>query len=153
MKALRTILLAGFVAGAIDLIYVLPFCAFRGIAPTRVLQFIASGLLGRASFTGGMMTAALGFVLEFVIATGFAAAFYVFSRKFLLLVRHAVVCGILYGAFIYAFMNFVVVPLSAAPAGKPALVARLSDFAVHLVGIGLPIALITRRFAPGSGLK
>ncbi|MGZ4967868.1 MAG: hypothetical protein ACXV8A_03170 [Chthoniobacterales bacterium] len=54
MKALRVILLAGLVAGAIDLIYVLPFCEFaRGIPATRVLQTIASGLLGRASYNGG----------------------------------------------------------------------------------------------------
>nr|MDQ6940779.1 hypothetical protein [Verrucomicrobiota bacterium] len=63
MKAWRVILLAGLVAGGIDLIYVLPFCAVRGIPPTRVLQFIASGLLGRDSFNGGTSTAALGFVL------------------------------------------------------------------------------------------
>ncbi|MDQ6911906.1 MAG: DUF1440 domain-containing protein [Verrucomicrobiota bacterium] len=152
MKALRVILLAGFVAGAIDLIYVLPFCAVRGIAPTRVLQFIASGLLGRDSFNGGSTTAALGFVLEFVISTGMAAVYFLASRKLPILVRHAVICGIAYGAGAYAFMHLVVLPLSAAPKSKPAPIAMATDFMVHLFGIGLPIALITRRFTKRSGL-
>ncbi|MDQ2918767.1 MAG: DUF1440 domain-containing protein, partial [Verrucomicrobiota bacterium] len=119
MKALRVILLAGFVAGAIDLIYVLPFCAFRGIPPTRVLQFIATGLLGPDSFNGGSATATLGFFLEFVISTGFAAVYYAASRQFRILIKHAAISGILYGAAAYFFMHLVVLPLSKAPKSKP----------------------------------
>ena len=48
-----TILLGGAIAGALDLLFATTFAGFNGVAPTRVLQTIASGLLGNAAFAGG----------------------------------------------------------------------------------------------------
>ncbi|MGZ4967869.1 MAG: hypothetical protein ACXWAX_08955 [Chthoniobacterales bacterium] len=81
-----------------------------------------------------------------MISTGMAAVYFLASRKLLLLVRHAVLCGIAYGAACYFFMHLVVLPLSAAPKLKPPPIAMWSDFVAHLFGIGLPIALIMRRY-------
>jgi hypothetical protein len=38
--------------------------------PARILQSIASGLLGQASYPGGTLTVALGVLLHFTIACG-----------------------------------------------------------------------------------
>jgi hypothetical protein len=65
--AVFAILVGGLIAGAIDITYALGFSASRGVAPTRILQSVASGLLGPSSFEGGTATAALGFVLHFVL--------------------------------------------------------------------------------------
>ena len=65
---------------------------------------IASGLLGPASFQGGTTTAALGLVLHFVIAFGFATFYNLASRPFPALVRQPVVCGLLYGAAAFGFL-------------------------------------------------
>jgi hypothetical protein len=67
------VLLGGLVAGTFDITYACTFWYLkRGVLPKRVLQSVASGLLGDASFTGGGRTAALGLVLHFFIATSMA---------------------------------------------------------------------------------
>jgi len=141
------ILAGGAIAGALDITYATVFSALcRGVPPVRVLQSVASGLLGAAAFDGGLPTAALGLLLHFFIAFSWAALFYLASRWFPLLLRHAALSGVLYGAGIYAVMNLVVVPLSAFPRklSFPPLVLITGLF-VHMFFIGLPIALAARR--------
>lgn len=139
----------GTVAGALDLLYVIPAVALRGIAPIRLPQHIASGLLGARAYSGGWATAALGVTLEFVITFGAAAVYYAESRRLPVLVERAVVAGLAYGAAIYAFMHVVVLPLSAATPVTFSLPFAAADFIVHLLFIGLPIALAVRRFSAG----
>jgi uncharacterized membrane protein YagU involved in acid resistance len=104
-------------------------------------------LLGVKSFEGGLPTAILGIALEFLITFVATAVYYVASRKLTFLVRRAVPWGVLYGVAIYFFMNFIVVPLSAAPKFDHTWASRASDFVVHLFLIGLPMALAVRRFS------
>jgi hypothetical protein len=54
---------------------------------------------------------------------------------------------VLYGIVIYFFMNFIVVPLSAAPQFKHTWGSRAGDFVVHMFFIGLPMALAVRRYS------
>jgi hypothetical protein len=105
---------------------------------------VASGVLGANSFRGGFKAAALGLVLHFVIAFVAAAVFYVASLKLRFLINQAVIAGVLYGALVYLVMTFVVVPLSAAP--FEIRFQLVTGLLVHIVCIGLPIALIIRRF-------
>jgi hypothetical protein len=144
-KAYRAVLWAGLTAGALDITAACVTSALRGqTSPVRVLQSVASGLLGRDAFEGGLPVAALGLVLHFVIAFGAAAVYVAASRKLRFLVEHPVICGLLYGAAVHAFMNFVVVPLSAAPFQLP---YNLVGLTIHLFCVGLPIGLITGRLA------
>lgn len=147
-KAYQPILWGGLVAGALDLTAALVTNGFRGMSPVRLLQLIASGLLGADSYNGGFKTASLGVVLHFVIALGAAAVYYAASRKLTFLVRHAIVAGLLYGVAVYFFMNLVVLPLSAFPhkvSFRPALL--VTGLIVHMLCVGLPIALVTRRYS------
>ena len=144
-KAYRAILWAGLTAGALDITAACVTNYLRaGMSPVRVLHSVASGLLGPGAFEGGPPVAALGLLLHFVIAFGAATVYVAASRKLRFLVEHPVVCGLLYGAAVYAFMNSVVVPLSAASFKIP---YNLVGLGVHLVCIGLPIGLITARFS------
>ena len=77
-----------------------------------VLEYVASGLVGADSFKGGFGTAVLGLALHFLIALAACAVFYAASRKFTILVKRAVVCGLVYGIAVYAFMYLVVQPLT-----------------------------------------
>jgi len=139
---LRGVLWGGILCGVFDITYA--FIAFRA-TPVAILQSIASGLLGTEAAEGGLATAALGLVLHFVVAFGAAAVYYLASRKLPFLVRHAVVCGLLYGMAVYLFMNFVVIPLSAFPrklSYPPGVL--IPGIAWHMVLVGLPIALAIR---------
>ena len=140
------VLTGGLVAGTLDIVYAWVFWAVkRGVPARRILQSVAAGLLGPASFEGGGATAALGLALQWLIAVSMSVAYYVVSRRWPLLLRRPVACGAGYGLLLYGIMNYVVVPLSAAgPGSKYPLWIALS-IAVHVVFIGIPIALFTRR--------
>jgi hypothetical protein len=140
----------GFLVGVFDLAFAFLFYGARGITPVAILHSIASGWIGRAAVTGGAASAALGLVTHFLIAFGAASVYFLASRRFPVLWKHAVPMGILFGAGFYVFMNFVVIPLSAFPF-EPTYPLRtvLPAVAVHMFLIGLPIALSVRRFAGG----
>ena len=142
--ALRTICLGGLVVGALDGTAAVTDAALQGVGPTRLFQFVAAGLLGRASFQGGLATVLLGVFLEFFIALCVMAAYYGASRRFPVLVRHAVLCGMLYGIFVFFFMNTLVVPLSSAPRGPFHLSRWLTQIFIHMFFVGLPAALVAR---------
>jgi hypothetical protein len=67
------ILWGGLVAGILDISDAIVTWGMRGVPAGRILQSVASGLLGRASYEGGWATVALGTFLHFFIATGAAA--------------------------------------------------------------------------------
>lgn len=119
----------------------------RGNPPIRIMQSVATGLLGAASYDGGIATAALGLFLHFVIAFSAATVFYFASRKLPVMIRHAIICGLLYGIAVYFFMQLIVVPLSAFPhKGKFTFVGLTTGITIHMFCVGLPISL-ARKFA------
>jgi len=146
LRPIAFVLAGGLVAGTLDIVYAYAFWAAKaGVPARRIFQSVAAGLLGQASFEGGAATAALGLALHFLIATSMSAAYYLVARRRPLLRRRPVLCGAGYGLLLYGIMNYVVVPLSAAgPGSKDPLWIALS-IAVHVLLIGIPIALFTRR--------
>jgi hypothetical protein len=101
LKAHHAILWGGLIAGTLDILAAFINSGVRGASPTRVLQAIASGLLGRDAFSGGLATAALGLGLHFFIATMATAVYYAASRKLKALVDQPIVCGLAYGIPVY----------------------------------------------------
>lgn len=143
MTEAPAILRAGLIAGVLDITAAFAFAALRGGTPLRVLQYIASGLLGSPAFQGGAATAALGLALHFVIALGAAAVYWAASRRIAFLATHAVPAGLLYGVAVYFVMNLVVLPLSSVP--QRPFTPSLAMIAIHMLCVGLPIALVLRR--------
>jgi uncharacterized membrane protein YagU involved in acid resistance len=150
-RALDTILYGGLVVGILDGLFALIFYGLiRGAKPTRIFQSVAAGLLGRpAAHEGGTKTFLLGVLLHFVVATCIAAVFYLASRLLPVLIRHAVVSGLMYGMIAYLVMNYVVVPISAIrrSPGPIRLPIFLTEILGHAFLVGLPIALLARRSA------
>jgi uncharacterized membrane protein YagU involved in acid resistance len=145
-RALPTIALAGSIAGILDIASAFVIAGIKGTGSIRMLQGIASGLLGQRSFEGGMATAGLGLAIHFLIAFTAAAVFYAASRKFSSLTQHAVVSGFLYGIAVYIFMYWIVVPL-AFPSARHSTSRDVTAVIIHIVLIGLPISLVVRRFS------
>lgn len=146
--AARAIASGGLVAGVLDITFAMIFYGVaRGQPASSVLLSVASGWLGQAAFEGGAPTAALGLATHFFIALSAATVFYVLSGWFPVLRRRPVAAGIGFGVGLYVFMNYVVIPLSAAPfRASMAPKSLLPALAVHMVLIGPPIALCARRF-------
>src|SRR3954465_10901453 len=146
MRAVRTIAITGLIVGAMDITAAIIQAISRGATATRLLQFVASGLVGPKAFQGGTATAALGLGLHFVIAFSLVAVFYGASRQIAFLRRQAVISGLVYGLVVFGVMNLIVLPLSAA---KPrhSLSGDLIQIGIHMFVIGLPTALLVRRFS------
>jgi hypothetical protein len=144
-STLFTILAGGAIAGTLDIAFAFTFAGVHGASPLRVLQFIASGLLGRDSFAYGWWSGALGAVCHYTILTVAASLYLLASRRLTTLARHPFICGPLFGVAIYLVMNFIIVPLSAVQSRSHTLEGVVGDLASHLFFVGLPIALLTRR--------
>jgi len=144
LTPLRAILWGGLVAGVLDAVDGVIAFGTQGLNPIQVLQYIASGALGKSAFQGGAATAALGAAFHFTIAWVAAAVFVYASRRVQFLKRQALPAGLLYGAAVYFFMNYLVLPLSAVAAGTFQLGLFLNGVIGHALFVGLPISLFAR---------
>lgn len=140
----KTILLAGFAAGAIDAAYFSIGALLKGGSPVRVLHSIAGFWLDKSAVEGGAGSATLGLVTHFALAIMMAAGF-VLLRPFLPWLKGPMLlAGLGWGAMLYLLMYLVVLPLR-----WPALFPRwdgwtsVFDILVHLA-IGITIAAIAQ---------
>ena len=145
-NAVRVVLWAGFACGVLDITAALVVYGYLGAKPMRLLQGIASGLLGPKAFDGGLAMALLGLLCHFVIAFGAATVYFVASRAIPFLIQNAVISGALYGVAVYFFMNRIVVPFSAVAKRPFSLKLMIVGVIVHIFCVGLPISLSVRRF-------
>jgi len=149
----KAILVGGLIAGALDITYAFILWWLRAqVTPMQILQSVAAGLLGKASYDGGAGTAILGAFLHFFNALVIAAIYVGASRIWPVLARRATLFGPLYGIGVYLVMNYVVLPLSAFPprTKPPAPVVWITGVLAHMFLIGLPIALAAKRAVPAT---
>lgn len=144
-RAIGAALLGGLAGGGLDIVYAFIAYSFIGVKPIQILHSIASGWLGRASYSGGVPTAVLGMASHFAIVIVAAALYVLASQMFGVLVRRPILCGALFGICIFIVMNYVVVPLSAAVVTAPKGWFFPFAVVVHMFLIGVPIALFARR--------
>ena len=141
----RALLLGGLTAGVLDLLDAFVFFGLRGVPPSRILQSIAAGVLGRASYQGGAGSAALGFALHFVIALLIVATYFAAVRLLPVLNRRPFLAGPLFGLAAYFVMNYVVIPMSAiTPGAHPGGAVLVNGLLIHAFGVGLPAGLFAR---------
>jgi hypothetical protein len=144
-NATRSIVTGGLIAGIMDLTAASIFYGIlRGRSPVVIFQSISSGLFGAKAYEGGFATAALGVALHFLIAFTATTVFYLLRRRFHFFVKYAIPAGILYGIWVYFFMSQIVLRLSAFP---HQISVALTGILIHIFCIGLPIALITRKYS------
>ena len=154
----KAILWGGLICGVLDISAACIEAGYTfGLTPIRLLQNVAGAVLGPATYDYGLATAALGLAMHFTVAFTATTIFYLLSRRFPGLLRWGGVPGGLgYGAVVFLVMFRGVYPLTIELKTLylttsfnhtwPKL--RLPQFVIHLVCVGLPIALTVRRFAP-----
>jgi len=153
-RAFNSIFYGGMAVGVLDGIAAVIISSLFGRGPRIMFQSIASGLIGRASLEGGWATVLLGVSLHFLIASIWAAIYYGASLQLPALIRRALICGPIYGVVVFFAMQMIVLPLSAIRKdpfsfGTPSQVTR--GIIVHILCVGLPIALLARRAAKSDG--
>ena len=142
MVAIWTITLSAVLAGALDISATGLVRRSEGVPFRRLLQFVASGMMGTAAFEGGANTAAIGLALHFLIAAIWAALYFSAANYWPVLMREPVLCGVLYGCVVHLVMSRVVMPLSRAPKRPFTWKGWLLQLVIHIVCVGLPIALL-----------
>ena len=149
---LRLSVISGLIIGTLHLVIQawIVFILILKLAPSFMVgaQFIASGLLGDAAYTGGLATALLGVILELVMTIIIAGIFFFSADRIPLLRKNVIVGSLLYGIGVFIVMNFIVLPLSAAPPLPAPPISQIIEIILeHIVLIGLPLGILIQRNA------
>jgi hypothetical protein len=143
--ALPGILLGGFFAGLADFIYPTVKTVMDGGSWMQPWKGVASGLIGKAAFEGGIGIVALGITLHFFICVIAAALLYLIASRLKWLPRPWIVLGVLYGIAFLAVMNYLILPLSAIGRGIYPLETLAVTAFVHILLVGWPTAFFVSR--------
>jgi hypothetical protein len=142
----KTVLIAWLLAGTLDIsTAILYYVGLSEPGATRLLQGIASGVLGARAFDGGGATAVLGLALHYVIALIWTFVLLVAFRTVVVLRRHLVVTGIVYGFIVWFVMNLVVLPLSNVRHVPLQPRAAVIAAVILVLCVGLPLSLVIGR--------
>jgi uncharacterized membrane protein YagU involved in acid resistance len=145
-NALNAVLCAWVVAGTLDILAAVIYYTNASSAQTiRLLQGIASGVLGDEAFTGGMETAMLGLGLHYSIALIWTLVFFVFLGRLRRPLTNRLVIGLAYGVVIWMVMNLVVLPLSNVRHAPIHLSQAVVGAVILMLCVGLPISIIVGR--------
>ena len=141
---IKHILLAGLLAGILDILAAIILLAKGNV--TGTFKFIASGAFGKAAFSGGADMIAWGVFFHFLIATSFAAGYFLLYPCLSILRKNKWLSAIIYGIFIWAWMNYVVLPLTLAPPAPFSWEAALRNTVIVTACVSLPVAWLAHRF-------
>lgn len=140
---LAAVVLGGLVAGTVDIGAAM---LISGKSMGFILQFIASGVLGKASFEGGMGTIVLGALLQWAMSLIIAAIFVLASLKLPWMRRRWAAAGLAFGVATYFVMTYVVVPLSAVGGGWHFAPLPFVKNLTAMLVFGLIVAAFARRY-------
>jgi uncharacterized membrane protein YagU involved in acid resistance len=122
-SAFPAILIGGLVAGTVD---IGAAALINQVSPLLIAHYIASGILGKSSFSLGAPAACLGVVLQWAMSVLIAAIYWSVSARMPRLRARWGLGGLLAGAVIYLVMNFLVMPFSAAPVTLHQVIAHFT---------------------------
>ncbi len=147
MKKANVVLLSGLLVGTLDITAAsVQYFARTGKGPLNVLRFVASGVFGQAAFSGGAPMAAWGLLFHYLIAFSFTVFFFWIYPKWAFPGKNRILTGFLYGVFIWAVMNLIVLPCSMAPA-LPLDAGKAATAALILICmIGWPLSFIAGKY-------
>jgi hypothetical protein len=148
--ALLAVLSGGWIAGTVD---IASACLINSLPQRVILQAIASGVLGAAAFHDGFAAALAGLLLQWTMALMIAGVYVAALWRWPGLARHPLGGGVAYGIVVYGVMNYVVVPLSAAPFGPPALPLKRIENLLAMMVFGMIVAAAARWVGVGGSAR
>jgi len=151
LAGLWMVLAGGLLGGALDLAFAFLYYGPSGATPVRILQFIASGVLGQGSFQMGLASATLGAFFHFFISLCAAAIYYAASLRFSFLTRRWLIAAIVFGILVFLTMRLAVVPLSAVKSGPMKISSIIGELCSHMFLFAIPIAYTASRAAARRG--
>lgn len=147
-QAVSIIAMAALITGILDASAAMVHSYMaNGVTPDRVWKYVASGIAGRAAFTGGSGMVVLGLLCHFVIATIFSILFYFLYQRLSFFSRNIFVTGIIWGLVVWAIMYLIVTPLSNTPPRTLSISVQAvwPQWLIHMFLVGLPMAYTIHR--------
>jgi hypothetical protein len=142
--------IGGLVAGTVD---VGSACIIYKAPPAIILQAIAGGVLGLATFDEGWWSVTLGLALQWVMSMLIATCCVLASSRNSFLRRRWVVAGCIYGLIILLVMNYVVVPLSASRTTPHFSIPWLIKNTLAMLLFGVIISGVAYRYTGGTAAR
>lgn len=141
------IIKASLVTGSLDMLFALANAWWSaGVTPERVLQFIASGLLGKNAFQGLPAIAFLGLAIHYFIAFCWTVLFFLMYSTFKNIIRNKFLQAVLYGFFIWLVMNLLILPVTRTPQQTFYWLDAFKGAAILIIAIGLPLAYLAPKY-------
>jgi uncharacterized membrane protein YagU involved in acid resistance len=139
---------AGILVGTMDILaaFILVYFRTGKLIIAGILKFIASGLFGKQALSGGRRMILAGLALHYIIAFIFAIFFFQIFPKIKFLSANRIITGILYGIFVWAIMNLIVVPLSGVPSRPFNITGAVINVLILIVAIGIPLSFMASAF-------
>lgn len=142
-------LVTGLIAGTLDLLgAVVNYMITHERFPYRILEYIATGAFGKSALDGSLGSNLWGLFFHYLIAVSFTLFYFIIYPGLKFLQQSVILSAIIYGLFVWAVTNMIVLPLSAIQADVlPANFETAARAAfILIICIGLPVAYFARRF-------
>jgi hypothetical protein len=146
----KPIIVATLVAGTLDILAATILTLIRGSQPMGMLRFVASGPFPGAP-QWGIQGSLLGLAVHFALMAIMVTVFVLAASRWRPLREKPLLWGLLYGLATYVVMNLIVVPLRWPAAFPPSPLSVATQLFCHIVLVGIPIALIARRYLRRRG--
>ena len=149
-------LTAGLIAGALDITAACIQAYLKtGTTPAQVLKYVASGAVDPKTFSNDTMLAVVGLLVHFIIAISFTFFFFFLAKQIPSLVKYPILIGILYGAFVWGAMRFLLLPYISRLNPKPiegaeAIKNAAISAGIIVICIGIPVVLLARKYIRGK---
>jgi hypothetical protein len=142
----RAISLAALLTGTLDITAaIIKFFIEHQQGPFPVFRYIASGVFGKETASTGTLMIIWGLVFHYINAFLFTAFLFLIYPKLIAWLKNKFLTGLIYGIFIWAIMNFVVVPLSRINKFPSGAKEAILDAMILVFMIGFPVTLLAHR--------
>lgn len=139
-----TIIKAGLLVGTLDIsaAFLQFYLKYDKNPVENVLPFIASAVFGNEAFNGAGIMKVWGLLFHYGVAFTFTILFFLIYPKIIRIIKNKIILAILYGAFMWATMQYIVLPLTAAPALKFTIQSALIAIGILVICIATPLIMI-----------
>ena len=142
---LKPTAIATAISGSLDILFAMILTVAFGREIPNMLRYVASGPFPAATVMGSA-GAILGLVVHFALMAVMAAVLMICLQRNTQYLDHPALVGLVYGLLTYVVMNLIVVPLRFGTPMPPKLLSIMSQLFAHIVLVGIPMALVARRY-------
>lgn len=137
---------AWLVAGTLDILAACgQFYLVTHRSPIIVLQYVSSAVLGDSAYSGSVEALILGLLFHFMVALLYTVLFFLLASKFKGMLKHKIITAIVYGIFMWAFMQFTVLPFTHVKQLTVTFKAAVISILILVACISTPLIYFARK--------